>query len=236
MRNLARRSLDPEMMDAPDVDYADYADCMADLAHVNTLTLARGPTMAFVTEAVSQAPNSHVPVIVDVGFGAGDMLRAVARRLQVRGLAARVIGMDLNPRSEPAARATTPAELAIDYRTGDAFALLAPDTPDIVISSLVTHHMDDAEIVNFLRWMEENARLGWFINDLHRHPVAYYGFILLSRLMPWHRFVRHDGPLSVARSFRRADWDALLRQAGVAEVAQVRWHFPFRFCVARRKW
>ncbi|MDE8654411.1 methyltransferase domain-containing protein [Novosphingobium album (ex Liu et al. 2023)] len=236
MARFTHRSRAPEMMDAPDVDYADFADCMADLAQVNTLTLARGPTLGFVTAGLAHAPADRVPLILDVGYGAGDMLRAIARRLAARGLKARLVGIDLNPRSEPAARALTPQSLAIAYRTGDAFAWPAGDPPDLVISSLVTHHMTDAEIVRFLGWMEANSRLGWFVNDLHRHALAYHGFRLLSGAMRWHRFVRHDGPLSVARSFRRADWDALLRQAGLGHVTQVRWRFPFRYCVARRKW
>ena len=155
--------------------------------------------------------------------------------LQRSGRQARLIGIDLNPRSEPAARALTPGGMAIEWRTGDAFALPPADTPDLVISSLVTHHMDDAEIVGFLAWMEATATLGWFVNDLHRHALAWHGFSAMSTLARWHPFVRHDGPLSIARSFRRADWDALLTQAGIT-TARVHWRFPFRYCVERTRW
>jgi 2-polyprenyl-3-methyl-5-hydroxy-6-metoxy-1,4-benzoquinol methylase len=226
------------MMDGDDVAPSDYAACMADLAQVNTVTLARRPTLAFISQAIAHLPLN--PTILDVGFGAGDMLRAIATMLHRRGIPARLIGIDLNPRSEGAARGLTPtndaAMAAIEWRTGDAFALGPADRPDIVISSLVTHHMDDAEIVRFLAWMEATARHGWFVNDLHRHRIAYWGITTMARIARWHRFVRHDGPLSVARSFRRADWQALLAQAGVSGRARVRWRFPFRYCVERRAW
>ena len=52
---------------------------------------------------------------------------------------------------------------------------------DLVISSLLTHHLADAEIVDFLDWMETHARMGWFINDLHRHPLAYHSIRWLTR-------------------------------------------------------
>ena len=104
---------------------------------------------------------------------------------------------------------------------------------DVVLSSLFTHHLGDADVVRYIRWMEASAARGWFVNDLHRHWVAYHGFRALSAAAGWHRFVRHDGPLSVARSFRRTEWHGLLRQAGLAGVAEVRWHLPFRFCVGR---
>lgn len=216
-------------MDGDDVSQAEFTACMRDLATVNTLTLARRPTLAFVWRALLAVPDRPL-TLVDVGFGAGDMLRAITRRF---GNRINVIGIDLNPRSEVTARAMTPAGMAIDYRTGDLFAWPADEPIDLIVSSLVTHHMDDAEIVRFLRWMEDRARVGWMVNDLHRSRFAYHGFTLMAAAMRWHPFVRHDGPLSIARAFRRAELDALLRAAGVADIAQVHWRFPFRYCTER---
>jgi len=34
---------------------------------------------------------------------------------------------------------------------------------DIVVSSLMAHHLEDEEIVALLRWMEATAQVGWFI-------------------------------------------------------------------------
>ena len=240
MPDLRQRSRAPELMDGEDVDPADFAACMADLATVNTVTLARGPTLSFVRRALAVLPAASEPVILDVGFGAGDMLRSIAAMLQKEGRRARLVGIDLNPRSEPAARAMTPPGMDIEWVTGDAFAWAQHTVPDLTISSLVTHHMDDAEIVGFLAWMEQTARLGWFVNDLHRHALPWYGFTALARLARWHRFVRHDGPLSIARSFRHDDWQRLLREAGAHEPgvseAAIHWRFPFRYCVERRRW
>jgi hypothetical protein len=84
--------------------------------------------------------------------------------------------------------------------------------------------------------MEARTRLGWFVNDLHRHWFPYQGFRLLSTVMGWHPFVRHDGPLSIARAFHRDEIERLLDSAGVADKAQVHWRFPFRFCVERVRW
>jgi hypothetical protein len=39
----------------------------------------------------------------------------------------------------------------------------------VIVSSHFAHHLSDADLVRFLRWMEGAARLGWFVNDLHRH-------------------------------------------------------------------
>jgi SAM-dependent methyltransferase len=227
-------------MDGDGVSPEEFAACLDDLAKVNTITLARLPTLAFLDRAFAATPPGRRLTVVDVGFGAGDMLRALARHARKRGREVRLIGFDINPRSEPAARRLTPPApsptTTIDYRTGNAFAMAEDEPVDLVVSSLVTHHMSDAGILDFLQWMERKAALGWLVNDLHRHRFAYHGFSLLSAAMRWHPFVRHDGPLSIARAFRRDDWDVLLGQAGLIGTARVNWRFPFRYCVERTKW
>lgn len=232
--DFTARSRQSEWMDDPSVDAATLARCLDDLAVVNTVTLARPPTLAFLRRVARRLPEGATLSVLDVGFGHGDMLRRIARWGARRGLALRLAGVDLSPASAEAARRVTPPELNISYRTGDVFDE-TPGSVDVVISSLFTHHLDAAEIVRFLRWMEQTAQRGWFVNDLHRHPIAYHGFAALACAAGWHPMVRHDGPISVARAFRRADWTRLLRDAGLDSVAQVRWHLPFRFCVARVK-
>ena len=213
---------------------ADLALVLADLAVVNTVTLARPPTIAFMRRASRGLPPGQVLRVLDVGYGEGDMLRRVHRWGARAGVPLALAGVDLDPASAPAAQAATPQGWNIDYRTGNVFDQ-PPGGQDIVLSSLFTHHLTDAQVVDFLVWMERSAARGWFVNDLHRHVLAHEGFRLLSAAAGWHPMVRHDGAVSVARSFRRRDWDTLLRQAGLRGVARVRWHVPFRLCVSRIK-
>jgi 2-polyprenyl-3-methyl-5-hydroxy-6-metoxy-1,4-benzoquinol methylase len=220
-----------ELMDADDLDPAIYAALIADLARVNTITLARPPTLAWLAQATRGVDSFS---LVDVGFGHGDMLRAIAQWAQRHGKTARLVGVDLNPRSAPVAHAATDPALGIDYRTGDAAAL--DFRPDFIVSSLVAHHMGNAELIGFLRWMEATAARGWFINDLHRHRLAWAGFRLLATVLCWHPIVRHDGALSVRRAFVRADWERLLTAANLAQPpVAVNWHLPFRWGVGRVK-
>ncbi len=229
--DFSRRAAGPELMDADDLAPDIYAKVIADLARVNLLTRAQGPTLAWLARA-TQGQSAFS--LVDVGFGHGDMLRAIAHWALQRGVAARLVGVDLNPRSAPVAAAATDPALGIIYVTGDAADL--DFAPDFIISSLVAHHMDDAELVGFLGWMENTATRGWFINDLHRNVIAWAGFRLLALVCRWHPIVRHDGALSVRRAFVRADWNALLPRAGLAQPpVQVQWHLPFRWGVGRLK-
>jgi hypothetical protein len=120
--------------------------------------------------------------------------------------------------------------VAIDYQTGDVFSYTPTVRPDFIVSSQFTHHLNDRDVVRFLIWLEENSVYGWHIVDLQRHAVPYYGFQLLAGLMGWHRIVRSDGMISIARSFRRGEWQAYLNIAGVQ--AEVSSHIGFRLCVS----
>ena len=225
---LAQRALADELMDSEDLDADTYAAVVRDLAKVNTLTLARQPTLRFLKEI---APKRESIRILDVGFGDGDMLRAIAKWSRAVGQPVELVGIDLNPRSALAASASTPADMAIEYRTGD-YADLSGGAWDVILSSLVAHHMTHGQLINFLQFMDKEATRGWFINDLHRHGVAWTGFPLLARLMRWHAIVRHDGQLSIARSYRHGEWGSILAEAGVSG-ARVTHIFPFRLCVAK---
>jgi len=232
MTSLSVRSRQEEQMDDDGLDPAIYAAVVADLAKVNRITMVWRPTIGFIERALAGRTRFR---LLDVGFGQGDMLRAIARWAGRRGIAAELVGIDLNPRSEAAARPVTPAGLAIEYRTGD-YAETAGEGWDFVISSSVTHHMSDAQIHAFLRFMEAEARMGWYVNDIFRHWFAYYGFPLLARTMFWHRMVREDGRLSIARSFRPDEWRALIRESGIdPDAPHIVRRFPFRLCVERRR-
>lgn len=227
MRSLAKRIRDDEQMDDPSLDPKVYDEVLKGLGRVNAWTFAARPTLDFLERGTRGSGRFS---LLDVGSGEGGMLRAIAKWAKKRGLAADLTGIDLNPKSEGVARATTPADMAIAYRTGDYREL---GRFDFVVSSLVAHHMADDQLLDFLRWMESNSDRGWFVNDLHRHRFAYYGFPLLTTLLGVHRIVRQDGRLSIARSFRSEDWRGLLAESGVAEGARVKRYFPFRLCVER---
>ncbi len=231
MRNLSIRAQEEEQMDAADLSPADYAKVLAGLSRVNIATLAMRPTLDFLARAGAAGTPFR---LLDVGYGDGGMLRAIWRWSQRHGAPCSLVGIDLNPKSEAVAKAYHPTGATIDYRTGD-YQALAAEPWDFIVSSLVTHHMDNAQRHDFLAFQEQHAQRGWFVNDLHRHAFAYHGFPLLARLLGVHRIVRQDGQLSIARSFRPPEWEAMLQEAGLSGIAQVRRIFPFRLCVERRR-
>ena len=230
MSRLAVRERRDEQMDDPSLDPAVYAAVIGDLARLNTLLMTSRPTIGFIRRALKGRKRFR---LLDVGFGHGDMLRSIARWAGRRGIEAQLVGVDLNPRSLPAAAAATSPGLPIEYRTGD-YADTAGEGWDFVVSSSVTHHMTDAQLFAFLRFMDAEARMGWMVNDIHRHWLAYHSFPTLARAMRWHRMVREDGCLSIQRGFRAAEWREIIAAAGIDPSApKVVRRFPLRLCVER---
>lgn len=223
---LEQRAIAEEQMDADDLAPEIYAAVLRDLGRANRVTMNQRATLRFLGRATAGMTEFSV---LDVGYGGGDMLRAIADWARRRGKRVRLTGIDLNPRSEAVARAATPDDAPIRFLTGD-YQSLAGERLDFVISSLVAHHMDHDQLIAFLRFMEREAVRGWLVNDLHRHGFAWLGYPLLARLMGWHRMVREDGQLSIARSYRPREWPPLLAEARIGN-ARIYRSFPFRLCV-----
>lgn len=229
----ARPSQLAEWMDEP-CTYEDFRTCLVDLGQVNRLTLSYRPTLDFLERLLVKRPINGVLRIVDVGSGGGDMLRHIERWARRRKIPVALVGIDLNPYAARAAREFTPQSSAIEWVTGDAFAHAGP--VDVVLSSLFTHHLEEEEIVRFMAWSETIAERGWFVNDLMREATPCELFRMLSKVMRWHRFVQHDGPISFRRSFREDDWERMALEAGIAmeTLKLARWT-PGRLCLERLK-
>lgn len=238
LRSFAHRAAPhtlPEKLDAEE-DPAVIEACLESLASVNALSFGRRPSIAFAQRAAARRREKAPLTLLDVGAGYGDTLRAIATKLSSDHIAAELVGADLNAVSTRIAREATEAVdgVTLAFETRDA-RTLRPESGarwDAIQSSLFMHHLEDEEIVSFLRWMDGASRIGWFVNDLYRSRLAAAGFGALATLSRRHPYVRYDGPVSFARAFRADDWRRLLDAAGI-EGARLFIGAPFRLCVER---
>ena len=231
----------PELMDQPS-SQEEMRACLRDLARVNRWFLGYRPTLEWLSglHAAGAFRRSGPVRILDVGCGYGDGLRQVSEWAWRCGVAVELVGLDLNPDIVAIAEEATQGGSGIRWVAADVFESrleeLFGGRVDVVISALFTHHLRDSEVVRFVRWMEENAAVGWFINDLSRAAVPYHLFGWFARVMGLHRFVQHDGPVSFARAFQAEDWRRLCGEAGLrAGEYEVAGYKPARLCVGRVK-
>ncbi|HWW76758.1 MAG TPA: methyltransferase domain-containing protein, partial [Pyrinomonadaceae bacterium] len=118
------------------------------------------------------------------------------------------------------------------FLQADALALpFADGAFDYVMCSLFTHHFPDDACVRVLREMSRVARRRVYCIDLHRHPVAYYFYTTIGRLLLHNRLVREDGALSILRAFRPRELRSLAERAGLPD-SKVERRFPYRLVLS----
>jgi SAM-dependent methyltransferase len=232
--DFSRRAQLSELMDEPCSREVIEA-CLCDLARVNRWFRAYRPVLRWLGEVRRQTISGPLRIL-DVGCGYGDGLRRIERWARERGQPVELTGIDLNPDSIAIAGAQSRSESRIRWVAGDVFAYRAPRPVHLIVSSLFTHHLGDSDVVRFVRWMEQNAEMGWFINDLSRAAVPYHLFRWFAKAARLHPFVQHDGPVSIARAFVPDEWQQLCARAGLTEGDfEVIRYKPARLCVSRRK-
>jgi SAM-dependent methyltransferase len=205
---LKTRSDELELMDDPAIDRQELIESLIQLRRINKFLGAAFPTLEGVRRLWRQAGCPAHLSLLDVGAGSGDGNRLLLRWASLRGVQLHITLLDLHPDTCAVAAACYEDEPRVCVRQGDLFAV-PPASVDIVTASLVLHHIPPHQVADVLRTLARASRLGVIINDLHRHPLAWLGIWLITRLFSRNRLIRHDGPLSVQRGFQAADFDAL---------------------------
>jgi ubiquinone/menaquinone biosynthesis C-methylase UbiE len=233
---LARAAGALEIIDGPPVPFKEMACCMMDIARVNALFGGRMLTMIHVKRLLSALPADRLITVLDVGTGAGDIPRELVRWARREGRRIRVFALDRD-----AATLRIAAQVVRDYPEirfvrGDALSLpIRPEAVDLTISAMTLHHLEPGAGVQYLAEMDRAARVGFVVNDLVRSRIAHWVVWLITRFITRSAISRHDGPLSVKRSYTPREVSGLCEQAGLKGVDVVH-HWPYlRFCAVRTK-
>ena len=232
MPDFSRRAHADEWMDDFTITDTRLTGALRDLRRVNRWLGGYAATDAVLVPLL----RGHDALrVLDLGTGGADYLAHLVGLGEQHGCHVTALGLDANPVTVDHAAAyldrALPAGLRerVCVQTGDALRLDLDDgAVDLSLAALFLHHFQDGPAVKLLREMDRVARIGLVVNDLHRHPLAYWGIKLAGALFPTSAMFRNDAPLSVLRGFTRAELDALTYRAGLAR-AVIRWHWAFRW-------
>ena len=119
--------------------------------------------------------------ILEIGCGGGDNLRVIKNYFKRKNIQAWLSGVDINPHCIEFAQSRKENQ-GIEFFLSDYKLFLVERKPDIIFCSLFCHHFTDEQVIEILKWMKERSAVGFFINDLHRHPLAYYSIKWLAKL------------------------------------------------------
>lgn len=230
MPSFRERSYKKELLDGDNIPFAHIKRNMQELDFINRKLGGHDITLDGIVALIKDRPhfNKHLH-IMEIGCGGGDNLRAIKEWAQYIKMPVRLIGIDFNEECIAYASGQE-RNKDIQFVHSDYRLIQVQVKPDIIFSSLFCHHFTDEELVEQLKWMQQHCSLGFFINDLHRHPLAYYSIKILTGLFSRSYLVKADAPLSVQRGFKRKDWEGLFAKAGI-ENYTCTWRWAFRWLV-----
>lgn len=223
------RSYEAELLDADDIPKEDLYQNLRELNFINTWLGGHDITLAglrFFLEDKKNWPSSVS--IADVGCGGGDNLKVIAKWARKQNLKIQLVGIDLKQDCIDFAKANCKDFPEIRFVTSDY--RLVEDQYDIILSALFCHHLNDKQLVHYLKWSKAHSRIGFFINDLQRHPLAYFSIKYLTRAFSSSYLVKNDAALSVNRGFLKRELKKSLEEALLDKV-EIQWKWAFRYLV-----
>lgn len=231
MNRFSKRSYEQELMDLPIDNKQELFLNLKELTNINKLTGGPWVTFRFLKHLLrNETREIH---IADIGFGAGDMLQYILDHRNELNCPVKLTAIDIMPEAFEFATSNYPALkdevtfICSDYKTW----FDQGNKTDVVIAGLFCHHLNDAQMSEFLKCIKSGTTIGCIINDLHRSPVAYYGIKLLNKLFSKSRFTKNDAPLSVLRGFKRKELETFMAANGITHY-KINWRWAFRYLVS----
>ena len=216
-----------ELMDDFSIGGDLLRDTLDKLENINRWLGGNLMTVKSLKKVLKNHPKEQELVIADIGCGHGDILRDVAKFGRKNGYKMKLIGIDANPTAIAYANELSAEFPEISFKTEDIFSDKFKNREfDVVLATLFLHHFKEPQLVSFLKNTLKQTKIAVIVNDLHRHKLAYYLFMLLSAFIK-NKMIIEDGLTSVLRGFKRNDLERISKKLKVK--AQISWKWAFRF-------
>ena len=229
--NFSKRSYQKELLDREDIPFEDIKQNMKELDFINKYLGGHKITVdgfkTIVENLKDQKKNQEKISVCEIGCGGGDNLRVIKNYCLKKKIPAEFSGLDINSHCIEFAKSRRENQ-AIQFIASDYKLVKFEQKPHIIFCSLFTHHFGDREVIEILKWMNENSAAGFFINDLHRHPLAYYSIKWLTGLFSRSYLVKNDACLSVLRGFKKNELETFAAQSSIFNF-QLEWKWAFRW-------
>jgi 2-polyprenyl-3-methyl-5-hydroxy-6-metoxy-1,4-benzoquinol methylase len=216
-----------ELMDDFSIGGDLLRDTLDKLENINRWLGGNLMTVKALKKVLKNHPKEQELTIADIGCGHGDILRDVAKFGRKNGYKMKLIGMDANPTAIAYADELSTEFPELSFKTEDIFSEAFKNRKfDVVLATLFLHHFKEAQLTSFLGNTLKQTKIGIVVNDLHRHKLAYYLFMLLSVFIK-NNMIIEDGLTSVLRGFKRNELAHISKKLKVKP--QISWKWAFRF-------
>lgn len=221
-----QRSYELEIIDKGEYTPEEYAACQIELKRINHYLGDASALRGSLFSEIERRKQDTFSVL-DVGAGSGELLKVISTWAREKRKQSWLVGVELNERAAKSITEEKGFDNIFSVRTNALSLPFEDDSFDFAICSLFTHHLTDEQVVIVLNELARVARNKIFVIDLHRHAVAYYLYTTIGRLFLKSRLTRHDGALSILKSFRPDELKVFAEKANLVDI-DVKRHFPFR--------
>jgi ubiquinone/menaquinone biosynthesis C-methylase UbiE len=230
MSRFSQRSEEKELMDDLECSGEMLTHTLNELKTINRWLGGNHVTTDGIRTFFDSHPQEEYTV-ADIGCGGGDIIRVMHDWASKQSSLVKFVGIDANPNIINLAKSRLKDLKNVTLSVQNVFSeRFSEEKVDIGTCTLFTHHFTDSELVDLITALKVKSRIGLVINDLHRHPFAYYSIKYLTAIFSKSPMVQNDAPVSVLRAFSRNDWERILKAAGINEF-ELTWHWAFRWQV-----
>jgi 2-polyprenyl-3-methyl-5-hydroxy-6-metoxy-1,4-benzoquinol methylase len=227
--DFTRRSAFVEIMDDLACDGEVVFQTLKELDVINQWLGGNAVTLNALKKSWDAIPKEYSITIADLGCGSGELLRIISKLADRENRKVKLIGFDANPNIVEYARTHSNGFGNIAFETVNVFSKeFQKQKFDFVLATLFMHHFNETELVTLFSTLREQTQSTIIINDIHRHPLAYYSIQGLTKMFSRSAMVKFDAPLSVLRAFKKTEWIEVMRKSGIDNY-QLKWKWAFRW-------
>jgi len=211
-----------EILDSVDCPASDARASLHDLRLINRWFGGVGTTRRMI-ERVSEASGQRHFTVLEVGAGLGEVPQKAGLQLGDHGITLEITDLDrFASHLRQGHRAIVADAMALPFRENGF---------DLVSCNLFAHHLEPAELGQFVDEAWRVCRCAVLINDLVRHPLhlalVYAGFPLMRSHVS-----RADGLASVRRAYVPEEMRRMLSNGhSPARMISISRHYLFRMGV-----
>lgn len=227
--NFSNRSSTIEIMDDLACDGEVVFQTLRELDIINHWLGGNAVTINALRKSWKTIPKESIITIADLGCGSGEILRIISKLAERENRKVKLVGFDANPHIIEFARSHSKEFSSISFETSNVFSHhFKRQKFDFILATLFMHHFGEAELIELLSSLKKQTQSAIIINDIHRHPLAYYSIKWLTQLFSHSAMVKFDAPLSVLRAFKKHELRGVVKKVAGNDYS-LKWKWAFRW-------
>ncbi len=168
--------------------------------------------------------------ILDIGCGAGDILRYIRDLAEKDGYKLSLTGIDPDPRALEYIEQQSLSEEIRFHPVRSEELIKEGRQFDIVISNHLLHHLNREEMSAISKDAAQLARKTVIFSDIERSDIGYAAFNLFAPLLFRNSYIVRDGLISIKKSYTKKELNREFPEPWIVQR-----QFPFRLLAILKK-